>query len=167
MKKAEMPAGQIFVYVLTIVIIALVFIYGYNAIATIIEKQKLAALNDFQDSVSNTAETVTNDMYGTVKKRTFTVPGDYRKICFVTNARIPNENHIDPFFPSVPKLLKDSISSNQEDNFFLVEDLSSFQPFIIRNIDTEPNDVVCFEVVNNMVEIKFTSRGNHTLISKP
>jgi len=157
MKKAQM-IGQIFTYVLSILLIGLILIYGYNAITTFREKSEQVTFVKFKNDLSNMVEIISPD-YGSVKIRDFEVPGGYNKVCFVENF---------PAFPSLSNtgypIIEDSVRSKVKKNVFLVEQRAE-KSFFIGDISVE-NDILCFEVINNVVKVRFEGKGDHALLAE-
>jgi hypothetical protein len=115
MKKSQI-AGQIFVYVLSLIIIGLIVLFGYRAVNMIMDYQvKMDEINfmtRFEEAISKTD-------YKDVEIKTFKVPGKYRKICLVSqnHGSLPN---IDP--------LPLTQWTNTEDNVLLYTGITEFLP---------------------------------------
>ena len=81
MKKAQIQA-QVFVYVLAMLVIALVLLYGYRSINTMKERANQVDLLAFKNDMTKSIEKVSND-YGTVRVPTFNIPKEYKEVCFI------------------------------------------------------------------------------------
>lgn len=149
--------GQIFIYVITIVLVGFLLFYGYNAITGFKDKADQVSYIQFKNSLQNTAEVLSLD-YGSVKVKEFVVPDSIVEVCVVRN------------FPELPTLantnypiIEDSVNSKVDKNIFLVgkevED-----SFIIPKVYLE-EDMKCFEVIGNKMKLKLEGRGDHTIIS--
>lgn len=153
--------GQVFIYVLTIILIGFILVYGYNAITTFGEKSEQVSFIKLKSDLSNIVEIITPD-YGSVKIRSFDVPGGYNKVCFIKN------------FPSFPSLsgtsypiIEDSVNSGVKKNMFLIKE-GAEESFFIGDIEvvSEDNEILCVEVVSNMITVKFEGKGDHALLAK-
>ena len=83
MKKGEI-FGQIFVYIIAIIIVAFLLVFGYRAISTFKEKADQVAMVQFKNEMQKAIETISLD-YGSVKVKEFMLPEDVKKVCFVTS----------------------------------------------------------------------------------
>lgn len=162
MKSAQ--ASQIFSYVLALVILALVFIFGYKAISGMQERTDEAAFIQFQSDLKNNVETTMN--YGDEKYDEIDVPGDYNKVCFI-GLHAAAGSVTDP-------IIKDHIESSLKENVFLIEQqLALPKPIYIGVIDVvddgtdgASDGVLCIDVTNNDVKVKFKGLGNYTELSQ-
>lgn len=164
MKKSQI--GQIFIYVLTLVIISFILIYGYNAIKNFKEKSEQISLVKFKNELSNIVEIISPD-YGSVKIRNIEVPSGYDEVCFVEyyKGNFPLIN-TPSLFDNHP-ILKDSVNSGVKKNVFLIREITE-KSFFIGDIKviSDDNKILCFKVANNIIKIKFEGRGDHALLSK-
>lgn len=109
--KRGVIEGQMFLYVLTIVILVLVLIFGYRMIVNFQERSEDLKLIKFKQDLQATIEGVT---FGTKKIRTFDLPSGYKEfwlVDLVTLGNCPTE---------VPPLIQDSVSSGSPENAFLI-----------------------------------------------
>ncbi|PIN78936.1 hypothetical protein COV14_01535, partial [Candidatus Woesearchaeota archaeon CG10_big_fil_rev_8_21_14_0_10_33_12] len=72
MKKAQIQ-GQVFIYILTLIITGMILLYGYNAIKSISERAKQVELVKFKNDLKEDFETISFD-YGSVKTMSYHVP---------------------------------------------------------------------------------------------
>ena len=79
--KSQM-IGQIFIYVLAVIIIGFILVFGYKAIKSFTERSEQVSFVKLNGDLSNMVEIIAPD-YGSVKIRSFDVPSEYRKVCFV------------------------------------------------------------------------------------
>lgn len=161
MKNAQI-VGQIFIYVITVIIIGFILVYGYNAIKGFIDRSEQVSFIKFKNDLSNTVEIISPD-YGSVKIKSFEVPSDYSKVCFVKNF---------PDFPSLSgtnyPIMDDSVNSKVQKNVFLIKETVK-ESFFIGNIDviSDNDKYLCVDVVNNKINnIKFEGKGDHASLSK-
>lgn len=149
--------GQIFIYILTIVLVSFILVYGYNAVQNFKNRADEVACLKFKNDLSNAVESISSD-FGSVKIKEFHLCPPYTKVCFVETFASPNlPSSTDP-------LIRDSISSNTGKNVFLVENIAK-EPFYAGNISVEP-DVLCISSAGNKVRLKLEGRGNYVLLSQ-
>ena len=165
--KSQM-IGQVFIYILAVVLIGFILIYGYNAITTFIEKSNQISFAKLKNDLSNIVEIV-SPYYGSVKIRSFEVPG-YNKVCFVKNyggfpVPIPFS-----LFDDYP-IMKDSVQSKVKKNVFLIKKRTE-ESFFIGDItidednDGIEDDIMCIQIIRNRIKIKFEGKGDHALLAK-
>lgn len=159
-KRSQIP-GQIFIYVVAIILFSLVLIYGYNAIKGFKERSEQIAYIKFKTDLTSTVKRVSPD-YGTLKREEFFIGGGYSKICFVQSYH--QEQNF--YFPdSISDLIvRDSFESGVDKNVFLFTNTLQ-ESFNIGEINVSNNGYKCFDVVNGKVKIQFLGRGDHTFIS--
>lgn len=119
-KKAQIQ-GQIFIYLVAIVLVSLILIYGYGAIKKMRGDIKQVSIIKFQTNLGNMVDKVALD-YGSVKvyneKDPLHVPSEYSFVCFAdtTDPRI-----VAGMVPSEFPLIRDSLDSGAKENVFLVD----------------------------------------------
>jgi len=166
MKKSQM-IGQVFIYVVTIVIVGLILLFGYNAIVTVKGKSDEIILSKFKSDVANAVEITSSD-FGTVKIKSFELPARYALACFVKNYDGFPDPDTNPstLFNNYP-IMKDSVKDKVDKNLFLIED-SVEASFFVGDIDVDDTyGVLCFSAVNNRIRVKIEGKGNHALLAEP
>ena len=157
MKQAQLYS-QIFIYVLTIVLVSFILVYGYNAIQNFNDRAEQVSCLKFKNDIQNAVETTLSD-FGTVKRKDFKLCGRYTQVCFVESFESPNlpYNKVDP-------IIEDSVRSNSGKNVFLVEDIAK-ESFYTGKISVDP-DVLCINAVDGKISLRLEGRGNHVVLSK-
>jgi hypothetical protein len=108
MKKGEL-LSQPFTYIFALIVIALLFFFGYRAINDFYEKAELVELGTFVDDLRYNINTYYNFDTGSSKQLTLNLPKKVKKICF-TNL---NENTNLPTDPDLKLLI------NKNDNMYI------------------------------------------------
>ena len=149
--------GQVFIYIITLVLISFLLFYGYRAISAFKEKSDKVSYIQFKNDMENTIETLSLD-FGSIKVRQFTVPANINIICFVRN------------FPSMPRLsdtkypiIEDSVNSNISNNVFLISGTVEESFFTGKISPTE--DLFCVPAIKGKIELRMEGMGDHTSIS--
>ena len=166
MKKSQM-IGQVFIYIVTVVVVGLILLFGYNAIMTVKGKSDEIILTKFKSDVANMVEVVSSD-FGTVKIKSFELPARYTKACFVKNyGGFPDpDTSPSTLFDKYP-IMEDSVRDKVDKNLFLVE-ASVGASFFVGDIDVDDTyGVLCFSATNNRIKVRFEGKGNHALLSAP
>lgn len=160
-KNAQM-VGQVFIYILALVLITFTLIFGYNAIADMNERQNQVAIIQFRQELSNVVEIITPD-YGSVKIRQFDITRDFQEVCIVKNfENLPEASSI----PNKYRQVQDSVEKGISDNVFLIgENNKVEESFNIGEIALESGTMLCIPVVNGKINLKFEGKGNHALVS--
>jgi len=158
MKKSQM-VGQVFIYIVTVVVVGIILLFGYNAIMTVKEKSDGVIISKFKSDVANMVEITASD-FGSVKIKSFELPARYTKACFVKNyggyPTLAGTNY---------PIMEDSVNDKVDKNLFLIED-SVRESFFVGDIDIT-GDVHCFDTINNRIKVKFEGKGNHALLAEP
>lgn len=110
-KKAQIQ-GQIFIYILTVIIAGFIFVFGYNAIISFTEQIEISKLIDFEVEMKNTFSRIGSE-YQSFEKHKFVLPSDYEKICFL-NLDFVTTSHLAGY-----PLIIDSLASGVKDNVFI------------------------------------------------
>ena len=80
-RKAEVTSDA-FVYILSIIVLALILFFGYKAITNFIGQTNKVSVIEMKNSVANTVERLQTE-YGSVEIKEIRVPGDVDTVCFV------------------------------------------------------------------------------------
>src|SRR3989344_6581171 len=156
MRKSQLHS-QIFIYVLTMVLVAFILVYGYNAVQDFKKRAEQLSCIKFKNDLQNAVDGILGD-FGTVKRKDFQLCNGYNKVCFVESVN----NKIIP--PNIDPIVKDSILSNTGKNVFLVEDTAK-ESFYAGKISVEP-DVLCINAPENKISLKLEGKGNYVLLSQ-
>jgi len=149
--------SQIFIYILTIILISFILVYGYNAVQNFKKRAEQVSCLKFKNDLISAIDSISPD-FGSVKKKEFQLCAGYSKVCFVETFESPNiPNDIDP-------IIKDSILSSTGRNVFLAEDIAK-ESFFAGKISVNP-DVLCIRAMNSRIAIKLEGRGNHAIVSQ-
>ena len=156
MKKRGQIDSHVFVYMLTIVIVAGIIVMGYKFISRSSKVMDKGELFQFRNKLSFDIKSVGND-YGTFKKITYTLPRNLQEVCFVDlnkKGDILSSKLID-FYP----VIKDVLNSNLSKNVFFMG-LSDEQSFYIPNTAINHYPFMsCFHQKNGKINIGIEGLG--------
>lgn len=156
MRKAQIYS-QIFIYILTIFLTAVILVYGYKAIENFRKRADQLACLKFQNELKNAIESIYSD-YGSVKKKDLQLCSPYTKVCFVESLSQPTiPANADP-------IIKDSILSKTGKNVFFLEK-SAKESFQAGKISVDP-DILCIKASNNIISLRLEGRGEYALLSE-
>lgn len=164
-KKSQIY-GQIFIYLLTIILVAFILIYGYNAIDRLRRGANQVECLKFRNDIKNSIEGISSD-FGRIKKVDLNLCSPYRQVCFAETFRKINKNSIRFNINPIDLIIKDSIISDSDSNAFLMDKIAK-EPFYAGNITiADPNyDVFCVKAVNGRIILKLEGKGNHVAVSQ-
>ena len=80
-RKAQV-IGEVFIYILAVVLFSLIMIYGYNSIRNLGDKADRVVILQIEKDLKSAVKKVASD-YGTVLKKEVAVPNQYDKVCFI------------------------------------------------------------------------------------
>jgi hypothetical protein len=168
MNKKAQPASQIFTYIIAIVIVGVILIFGYSAVRTFVHRSDQITIVKFQKELETAVKTVSND-YGTVKKYNFDLSNDYKQVCFVRNydkASVAS-GFIPANFQQYP-VIWDSIYEQVDKNIFLIKSNRFVAEKLLVGVVSLPNTEVfkCLNVSNARLSVKMEGMGDHVVISE-
>lgn len=167
-KKAQM-AGQIFMYILAIIVFSMTLLYGYKAINYFNERSSEISYLQLESDIKNEVEKVQGDTKGTIKKKVLTIPGSYDHVCFVESyPTFPPASSPPGVVATQYTLINNHINapiSATDKNMFLAPpgDMSFYIGDI--KVEEEAAQEECVEVINGKVTLKLESMGNHVWVS--
>lgn len=149
--------SQIFIYILTIILISFILVYGYNAVQNFKKRAEQVSCLKFKNDLVNAIDGISPD-FGSIKRKELQLCAGYSRVCFVESFNSPNmPSNIDP-------IIKDSILSGTGRNVFLVENIAK-ESFFAGKISVDP-DVLCINAVNSKINLRLEGKGNHAIISQ-
>ena len=155
MKKSQLY-GQVFIYVLTIVLVSFILVYGYTTIQNFRQRAEQVACLKFQNDLRNSIESIISD-FGSVKRKELQLCNDHNQVCFVETFEQFNRDSVNIIDP----ILKNSIASGSDRNVFLIGGNS----FYAGNISVK-DDVLCINSRNGQISLRLEGKGDHVLISQ-
>lgn len=160
MKNAQLYS-QIFIYILTILVVSFILVYGYNAIHEFRDRAEKVSCLKLRNDIKNAVEAILSD-FGTVKRKDLQLCSGHTQICFVETFRKFDRQNPQSNIDDIDPIVKDSVSSNTGQNTYIIGGDS----FYAGNISIDGNDVMCLNAVNGKISLKLEGKGNHALISE-
>ena len=156
MKKAEF-VGHLFMYLLGIIMVSFILVFGYKAIVGFKDNTKT-----FEDVKlkEDLAASVKNAMpYGDVSNKEFKVPG-FRMVCFVkTHDGFPSTSSI-PY-----PLIKNSVAKNVQKNVFFVNNDMEDSHYVGEiNVSTSTG-FLCKNLTGGRLLVRLEGFGDYVKIS--
>ena len=169
MRKSQVQS-QVFVYILGVIVMSLILLYGYRAVKGMMNRGEQTSLIKFKSDVKSTITTVSQD-YGSVKVAEFEIPPNFRAVCFVnlnynpTHLLSPAKINQDKF-PYISDRVYDIIHHNsQKQNMFLMP--QGTESDYVGNITVEAQGFQCFNVSQGKLKLKIEGFGNRARLSEP
>lgn len=177
-KKAEV-AGQIFIYIMAVVMVSLIMIFGYKAIGIFVNQQdyvvKLKFTNDLDSLLTKKMD------YLDIELKTFDVPKQYKKVCFVStdDGKPQDYDGIEDRAGNKLNPLVKAQWMSTDNNVFLFSGVSEFYSFKTRNmhLDTNGNGIeenadkgsglstfICVPT-NGKLTLRIEDKGKYVFIS--
>ncbi len=162
MKKSQIQ-GQVFIYVLTLIITGMILLYGYNAIKSINENANQVELVNFKTTIKSDFEKMSSD-YGSVKTMSYNVPSKLKEICFYQEGE-------EPYFHAMPddlnSLIKDSIIDETGSNVFLVIG-NTIEPMDLSRLEikNEGYNLLCIKISSNILKLRLEGLGDGVLVEQ-
>ena len=181
-KKAEV-ASQIFVYIIAMVVVSMVIIFGYKAIKNFASRSDEVALIKFKTDIETTFRQVGSN-FNTIKITDFSVPSGYEELCILDLDRNPPPDRTRGDFDYNLIL---SEGADEKKNLFLIKGIY-LEPFKVGKVklDSDGNDlsnlakpifkgngkdetgdsyILCFDVKNGKVKLKLKGKGDSVFVS--
>lgn len=152
---------QVFIYILTIVIVGMVLLIGYKAIGGIIGKGCDVEKATFQTNLDGYVEKYSD--YGSVHKESLNAPCGSKSVCFVDAEQIANQ---DTEGTEDNSIIKNSVDEGIEENVFLISSDNITEPFGYNKKIQVDAGMVCVDNTNGKFYIWFEGLGKKTNISE-
>jgi len=139
--KAQV-VGRIFIYVVSLVVMSMILLYGYKAVHFFLERGDDINLLHSKTEAKKAIEEIMSQS-GSVKQIQIPIPTKYSQVCFVDLEQ--SSSALSKYICTAGNefyhpLICDSWQSNTKQNFFLVESKTRMEPFYLGNIAVDGND---------------------------
>ncbi|HEY9703722.1 MAG TPA: hypothetical protein V6C58_14840 [Allocoleopsis sp.] len=161
-KRKGQIAGQIFIYIMAVIVIGAIAIIGYSAIDKVLNKSCDAEKAVFKTNLEELIEKYTS--FGSVNKKTIRAPCEYDTICFVDSSitsfdtpKILKDNFI-----CANRLISDSVKSGSETNIFVKSNDKTIPigySQLVSLTDADKNKCLCIPAKNGNFYVTFTGKG--------
>jgi hypothetical protein len=159
--KKKSQIEQVFIYLVSTLIIILVLFFGYGAIKNVTKKQKELSFVQFQKLLTDMVSYTSSD-YGTVRIEDFVVPAGYTEVCLVDMSLIMTADTLLINSSKYP-IIYDSVSGSIRANVFVIP---GGNPFFIEKMAVN-DKFLCAPVVNSKIRLRFEGKGDSTVVRMP
>jgi len=170
--KKGFEASQMFVYILSIVVVGLVLLFGTRAIMGWKEDIRKVNYVQFKTDLKNVIEDVAAD-YGSVKQKSFNIPGEYKRVCFA-DIKYPMSAGGDLIIDGVnyPEIKDAWTDDPPTANIFLLDESSAQESFLDDRIQIEINDnlndfhIICIPRESGKLKVRLEGLGRSVKIGR-
>ena len=153
---------QVFVYVIGLIIMGIILLYGYQSISAMREKGDQIDLLTFKTDMEQEVSKMSSD-YGSARIITLKTPSGFLEVCFVDLEKNPHQDLIHTH-PLVYESWTDKTA-----NVFLIKDLA--EEFQLIEENSEPliqiglPGYVCTKIKHNRVNVRLEGIGGKVMLS--
>jgi hypothetical protein len=160
MKKGQVQ-GQVFIYLLTLIITGMILLFGYNAITDLSKKAEQVEFIQFKNDLKQDFETMSSN-YGDADTITYNAPSKVKEICFYQGGEDVNFSLPDDLNP----LIKGELEDKTGNNAFLVMGNGIPDPMKLSRIEINNSnyDILCIEINNNRLKLRLESLGDGVFV---
>ncbi|MBW2993066.1 hypothetical protein KY317_00655 [Candidatus Woesearchaeota archaeon] len=161
MKRKSQIAGEIFIWILALFILAVIVFYGYKAISGFMQRGEEVSFIQFKNNLESeitVLSTQLNDVVVFNERNPLRIPSKYKEVCFVSENAVEGETE--------NRIIKEAIKAGihkTTENVFLEPPAAN--PVYVGKIEMD-NGILCVPVVKGRIDIRLTGRGGATLIEK-
>jgi hypothetical protein len=157
-------AGQVFIYMMAVIVIGGIALVGYSAIKNITGKSCDVEKITFKSDMENLIEKYTS--YGSVNKKTLRAPCEYDTVCFVDATMIGSDA---TGFSCANRMIADSVANNVEQNIFVISNKKTIPigySTLVRLKPENQGTCLCITQRSKNFYITFEGFGSYTQISQ-
>jgi hypothetical protein len=176
-KKAQV-SSQLFLYILAIVIIGLLLIFGVKYIGMLVEKVDTINVVQFKTDLETNIEKIRPN-YGTWRILEFDVPAEVEEVCFFEYGILPAQpqsmpiciqSNVDEYDYIICNAWKDYENANpdgENPNVFVKPSATIDTDIILGRLEIDAGDhYLCVQAVGGMIKLKATGLGDGTRIEE-
>jgi len=160
-KKGQI-VGQIFIYIMVVIVVGVIMLFGYNGIQNILEKKCQVEQLQFKTDIENMIGKYNG--FGSVEIKTITTPCDYDEVCFVS---VDADNTgLSSTFDCSNKIIENAYDENVKQNIFVVSKGRTF-PIGYSNLLTtnKTQECTCVKQKNGNFYLTFIGQGSRTNVT--
>lgn len=168
-------AGQIFIYIVAIVVVGFIIVYGYSAVKSFRQRGEEVEYISLKTNIESSVKGIVSD-YGSVRRPDFMVPSKYSSVCFVKKELAKSSDG--PAAISASPLCRSGDGDDfyepiacegwktGRSNVFLIPDgTDAFDVGAIQLTEDDDN-FLCVPVVNGRLRVTLTGKGDRVMIEE-
>jgi|SRR3989344_3621544 len=158
-KQNAQVTTQVFMFILAVIILGVIILYGYQAITKFLATSSDVAMADFQNQFISAVESIKRD-YGSVSKLELALPKKITQICIVDSDTTKN---IGDFATTHERMYSSWVKSGE--NIFLTP--TQAQPIKINDITVQENNgYFCQTNSLGKITIRLEGQGDKAIVSR-
>jgi hypothetical protein len=165
MRKAQ--AQQVFIYLLTIIIIGLMFFFGIKWMGKLWEQHD--KINVVQLKVDmETAFNKIRTNYGSQQMHEFRIPGDITKVCFIDQSQYLGKSSkglCSAGSPDYEPIMCDLWDGIGDENVLFSPAELIESPIYVKDVRIGGDGYICYKVSNNRIKVRLTGLGDSVKVS--
>ena len=158
-RESAQISSQTLIYILVLIVIAMVFLFGYQSIKTLNKKQNQVILIQFQNQLKNDVVSLSGD-FGSIRIKEYKLPSGYEEICFVDLTNANSEDIIN--YP----IIADSVKNGVQKNIFFLG-TEDFETFYAKGLKLPVYPFSCFKPKPGSTKIAIEGLGDASLLKAP
>lgn len=159
-KKGQSITTQPLIYLIGLIVIAFIFIFGYFAISKFKDQADEIGYVRFKENLKNQVDKIARE-YGGVKTDVFYLPAKYKYVCFADTIHKNYINAENVPYPIVWNYLSDGMTDNV---FILKEDLE--ESFSLGKIEIESPYFMCVSNMGGKIKLRLEGFGDRVRITE-
>lgn len=158
--------GEVFIYILAVILFSLIMIYGYNAVRNLGDKADRVVILQIEKDMKSSVKKIASD-YGTVLKKELTIPNRYDRVCFIDISYTgqPSTSICTPGNGDYNAIICNSWKDRIQKNMFLLSKNQDTLSIEIGNIRISQTHYFCQNVAFAKIVLKLEGRGSYTELS--
>jgi hypothetical protein len=154
--------GQPLIYMLSVIIMALILIYGYTAVNDLLKKQEYVSSLKFETYLQSEFEKISRQ-FGSTKIIRLNVPAGYKEICFIDLSE-PEHTDLDAGGTDAHPVIYHSWKEGNKKNVFLVKKITE-KLIYAGTIKIANPYYFCLDTSSSIARLKITGGGDHTIVA--
>ena len=157
MRKRGQSSSQVFIYIIAVLVIGLIVLFGYQSVSSAREKGEQALLLQFEAKLKEDIDSYSS--YGSLGIKEYQFPSGFDEICFV------DLNNFDPETFDGYRVIEDSVRSKAEQNVFLLGD--KVETFYIENLQLYYDPYYSCVEGGEKIKLKIEGQGDVAILYLP
>lgn len=150
MKKNGEITGQIFMYIMMVVVAAVLLLFGVNAIAGLKKSSEQAMDVKFENDIKSYFDLVNSLLFGSERLQKFNINSEFNTICFIGQG-MKSSSVTTEYFQ-----INEAISAETADNVFM---LSSKSMRSIQVASIYGDQPICQNISGN-IQVRLRAKGD-------
>jgi hypothetical protein len=153
-------AGEIFIYMMTAIVIGVIVLVGYWALKDVNKKKCAVEQINFKSRMESLIDRY--NTYGSMNKDVLTAPCNYDILCFADSRKLGS-----PLAKCKNQIINWTVKDGTKQNIFLMTPKSTIPIGYSEKVALEdPEDCLCIEKRSGNFYLTFNGKGSTTMLSQ-